>query len=237
MIASKNPGKSSRATAAGVEQKIGYHHGNLRKALLDGALRLLEEGGIDAVTTRACAGLAGVSPGAIRNHFPDKRALLAGLAANGYELLANRRRAQPVADVGLEAALEVIISNYVGFAVEHSALFRLMFADEGLRRAEFTELHQASREGYVQLRSIFEKAFCHDGLLVHEMDANFHLIWSAMHGIAMLVIDRQFGEEALRSLTVRQRCKQLAQVLNDGLSRNRASSRGSRISSDRHRVG
>ncbi len=221
----KTPVKKRRAISTGVEQKVGYHHGNLRKALLEGALRLLEEGGIDAVTTRACSSLAGVSAGAIRNHFSDKRALLAGLAANGYELLAHRRQTQPVAHVGLEKALEVIIGNYVGFAVENSALFRLMFAEESLRRAEFTDLHQASQAGYAQLHAIIETAFRHNGLQVEEMDGSIHIIWSAMHGIAMLVIDRQFGEEMLRVLPVDQRCKQLAHVLTEGFTRTRSSQR------------
>lgn len=217
--------RNPSAAPPSVAQKAGYHHGSLRSALLDGALELLRTGGIDAVTTRACANLAGVSVGAIRNHFPDKNSLLAGLAASGYELLARRRKPHAFADAGLEKTLEAFIENYVSFAVENSALFRLMFADEGLRRIEYTELYDASRESYGQIRQIFETAFKKDGLDVKDMDSATQLIWSGTHGVAMLVIDRQFSDELLNVIPVKLRCIQLATILTEGLKRTHSSRR------------
>ena len=57
-----------------------YHHGDLRRVLVDEALRLAAEGGLEAVNIREAARRAGVSPGAPFRHFPDRQALLVAVA-------------------------------------------------------------------------------------------------------------------------------------------------------------
>ena len=65
-------------------RSVGQHHGDLRAGLLRAALELLHEGGVEALTLRAVARRAGVSPGAPYHHFADKDALLAAVAEDGF---------------------------------------------------------------------------------------------------------------------------------------------------------
>lgn len=62
-----------------------YHHGNLRRALLDAALRLAEEEGVENITVRAVAKMTGVSPGAPFRHFPSRTALLTAIAEEAMD--------------------------------------------------------------------------------------------------------------------------------------------------------
>jgi AcrR family transcriptional regulator len=99
-----------------------YHHGNLRRALLDAAVEVIAEEGPDALRLRDLANRTGVSHGAPAHHFTDRAGLLTAIAAEGYELLGDvleRARDQGgFLDVGLA---------YVRFAVEHPAHFQVMF--------------------------------------------------------------------------------------------------------------
>ena len=81
MRVSKPRNKLRKGPPAGRTQKRAYHHGNLRRALVDEALRLAAEGGIEAVNIREAARRAGVSPGAPFRHFAGRGALLAAVAA------------------------------------------------------------------------------------------------------------------------------------------------------------
>lgn len=104
-----------------------------RSTLLAAAGDLLREGGAAAVTLRAIGGRAGVSRQAPYLHFPNKEALLATLAADGFDRLAAEVDA---AREGSEAPLEAMSAAYVRFAFEDPHRYRLMFgADSEGRRA------------------------------------------------------------------------------------------------------
>lgn len=71
--------------APGSEARKPYHHGHLREALIDAALRLAEEEGLDGVSMREVARRVGVSSGAPFRHFPDKTALLTAIAETAMQ--------------------------------------------------------------------------------------------------------------------------------------------------------
>ena len=71
-----------------------YQHGNLREALVQAGLKLLSEGGVEGLSLRAAAQLAGVSHAAPYRHFKDKDALVAAIAEQGFRLLTASMRAQ-----------------------------------------------------------------------------------------------------------------------------------------------
>jgi AcrR family transcriptional regulator len=104
-----------------------YHHGDLRKTVLDAAVELVTESGPAAVSLRDLARRAGVSHAAPAHHFGDKAGLLTALAAEGHELLADalhearRRSGGDFLEVGVA---------YVLFAVEHRAHFEIMYRPE-----------------------------------------------------------------------------------------------------------
>src|ERR1700716_351231 len=107
--------------------KTTYHHGNLRPALVRAAMELLEEGGEAALSLRAVARRAGVSPAAPYRHFPDREALVSAVAAQGYRELAERLAAAHPAPATPEDLADVAVA-YVQFALAHPALFRAMFS-------------------------------------------------------------------------------------------------------------
>lgn len=113
----------------GMEQdmarRVGQHHGDLRRALLDAALELVGAADIQAVTLREVARRAGVSPSACYHHFPDKDALLAAVACEGFAALAavqTRQRSRSP-----EKRLEKLGAAYLRFALAHPTHYRVMF--------------------------------------------------------------------------------------------------------------
>ena len=106
-----------------------YHHGDLRRALLDAALAEIAEGGPGQVSLRELARRVGVSHAAPRHHFGDKRGLLTAVAVEGFELLAVELGE---AWQSTHSFLEVGVA-YVRFALAHRAHFDVMFRPELLR--------------------------------------------------------------------------------------------------------
>jgi AcrR family transcriptional regulator len=123
-----------------------YHHGALRRALLDAALATLEEGG--EISLRAVARRAGVSHAAPYHHFTDRKALVAALAREGLASLvqALESAGRQVEDPRLEL-LEIGVA-YVRFSTENRALFRLMFSAELADREGLPELQAAYAGAY-----------------------------------------------------------------------------------------
>jgi AcrR family transcriptional regulator len=113
-----------------------YHHGDLRRALLDAALVAIGESGPAAFSLRDLARRAGVSHAAPAHHFGDKAGLLTALAIEGYDTFARELTATG-------SFLEMGVA-YVHFAVTHPAHFEVMFRPE-LYRADDPEL-AAARE-------------------------------------------------------------------------------------------
>ena len=91
-----------------------YHHGDLRRALLDAAQRRLESAGLEAVSIRACARDTGVSGAAPIHHFGSLKGLLSALAARGFEQLIERLDAELRAR-GDASESSVLVGAYVAF--------------------------------------------------------------------------------------------------------------------------
>jgi AcrR family transcriptional regulator len=100
-----------------------YHHGDLRRALLAAAAAAITESGPAAVSLRDLARRAGVSHAAPAHHFGDKAGLLAALATEGYDRLAD---ALDAARIRTGSILEIGVA-YVTFAVDNRAHFDVMF--------------------------------------------------------------------------------------------------------------
>ena len=100
-----------------------YHHGSLRRALLDAALDTIATDGVAAINLRALARRCGVSHAAPTHHFGDRQGLLTAIATEGYDGLA-AATADTWAETG--SFLEVGVS-YVRYAVTHPGHFAVMF--------------------------------------------------------------------------------------------------------------
>jgi AcrR family transcriptional regulator len=103
-----------------------YHHGDLRRALIAGAVAAIEEGGPSAMSLRYVAREVGVTHAAATHHFGDKAGLLTAVAVEGYRLLAEELKEALQTRASF---LEVGVA-YVRFAVRHRAHFEVMFRPE-----------------------------------------------------------------------------------------------------------
>src|SRR5579863_6646587 len=127
-----------------------YHHGNLREALLQGAVRVIAEVGPAAFTLREVARRAGVSHNAPYRHFRDKDALLAAVATEGYrELTRAMREAANLKSDPLEKLKQSGLA-YVAFALRRPEHFTAMF-DAPASGSHDPEYARASQECFETL--------------------------------------------------------------------------------------
>jgi AcrR family transcriptional regulator len=160
--------------------RMPYHHGDLRRTLLDTALEAIEEHGPVAVSLRDLARRAGVSHAAPTHHFRDKTGLLTALAAEGWGLLAAALEAVPDRDFS-----ELGVS-YVVFATSHPAHFAVMRAP-GLVRADDPELVAAERRAGAALAAEPDGA---------PRDPTTALAgWSLVHGLSALLLEGMVSPE------------------------------------------
>lgn len=167
----------------------GYHHGDLRSALLDAGLRLLRARSVDSLSLRELAREVGVSAAAIYRHFPDKNALMAALAVEGLERLAKVQRQATRSAGGGKAGFLASGMAYVRFAVDNPALFRLVFS--AAQQGDPLEAQPDSVSAALgDLRRHIE-ALMPEGSPGAERKAAALHAWALVHGIAQLVLDRQ----------------------------------------------
>jgi AcrR family transcriptional regulator len=168
--------------------KTGYHHGDLRRSLMDAALAIVAEGGVSSLSLREAARRAGVSSAAPYHHFASLEALAEALCDEGFEALA-AAGVEALAAAGSDAGdrLGALGRSYVRFARSHPAHFRLMFSgpsnpahklDAERPLASFEQLVSAVREAQAQR-------------LAPPGDPTplVLLAWTVVHGLATLSID------------------------------------------------
>ena len=161
--------------------KATYHHGDLPAALVRAAMELLEEGGETALSLRAVARRAGVSPSAPYRHYADREELVSAVAAVGYRELAERLAAAHPSPSTPEQLASVAIA-YVQFALERPALFRIMFGEPCDHDNDERVAATAAVSLYV--RQIVERAFPDA-----DADPLGTAIWALVHGLAFLHLD------------------------------------------------
>lgn len=170
-----------------------YHHGDLRRALVDAGLELLESGGVGAVRLRAAARLVGVSHAAPARHFPDGAAFLAAMAAEGYRQLgvmlgdATSSTTEP-----LEAFRAAGLA-YVEFAAAHAPLFALLSHPLIADKAVYPELRDASNAAFAVLSSSVGEAQEAGYLSAIAVEDLALAAWATVHGIATLIVDDQLA--------------------------------------------
>ncbi|HEY6701214.1 MAG TPA: TetR/AcrR family transcriptional regulator [Pseudolabrys sp.] len=165
----------------------GYHHGNLKEALVRAALELIAEKGPAGFTFADAARWAGVSPAAPYRHFRDRDALLADVARRGFEEFAIAlAKAWDEGRPEVMAAFDRLGKTYLAFAKSEPAYYSAMF-EAGVPLDTDRELREASENAFAVLRAAAEK-------LVSLMPSQgrppalmvaLH-VWSMTHGIASL---------------------------------------------------
>ncbi len=190
-------GGSTLSQSAAVRPR--KRHGDLRNALLHAGMDLARAGGPDAVVLRAATRRAGVAPNAAYRHFTDRAALLQAVCAAAMAQLARAMEAEqasvpPSEDPAVRARgrLRAVGTGYLRYAQAEPGLFRTAFSSAAEHADPQTDADSAGASGLTpfQLLSAALDDVTAAGLVPaeHRPDAEF-LAWSAVHGLAMLVID------------------------------------------------
>jgi AcrR family transcriptional regulator len=175
-----------------------YHHGDLRRALLDEALRTIQTHGVEHLTLRTVGERLGVSRSALYRHFADKQSLLATVGKEGFralrQALADAWEGHGRGRIGFEAMGRA----YVQFAVAHPSHYRVMFGG-------FIESAAKDDHFVAEAKAAFQVLV--DALIEHQNAGGIRrddpvqmarFVWAVVHGTAMLVIDGQVPEAAQR---------------------------------------
>lgn len=174
-------------TASAVIER-GYHHGDLRAALVAAAVAGVEANGAEHLSLRAVAGEVGVSPSAAYHHFSDKDALLGAVGLVGIERLvayvsAQVERIEPGTSTAGRARLHAGAQAYIDFAQSNPQLFRVAFS--GYCKEESPKSPDGSAPVLTGLLNELVSTGGMSAQTRHELEG---LIFATMHGIAMLVL-------------------------------------------------
>jgi AcrR family transcriptional regulator len=184
------PPKSDHAST-----RARYHHGDLRQALIDATHQLLIEKGPDQLSLADACRLAGVSTAAPYKHFRDKLEILEAIVEQGFARLSEKSVA--AARSKGEGTLEGVIAMgqaYLRFAVEETAVFRLMFGQNtALKQAE-----DVQTEGRACFSHVIEQVDFYCQRHKCEGDPRFIALqlWTFVHGAACLLIDSDYEKVA-----------------------------------------
>lgn len=162
-----------------------YHHGDLQRALVDAARRLLESEGPSALSLRAVSREAGVSPAAPYHHFKDKADLLDAVAQEGWELLHGAMLAAKAVAEGHDMGAALGIA-YVDFARENPALYRVMYDAARNREALPIDLHHGRAEASNAYRLVRDTMIERGADLAVETGLELATVaaWCGAHGLA-----------------------------------------------------
>lgn len=176
-----------------------YRHGDLRRALLEAGLALAREGGPGAVALREATRRAGVAPNAAYRHFASQQALLQAVRATAMQGVAKSMEAELAAiKPGLSpadrahASLRAVGTGYLRFAKAEPGLFRTAFApsDKLIQGTpEWPTAGDSGRNPYELLCDAVDQLVAAGLMPAAKRQGAEMLAWSAVHGLAMLVVD------------------------------------------------
>jgi len=158
-----------------------YHHGDLREALVQAALREAERGGPESISLKALARQLGVSQPAPYRHFADRDALLAAVTAEAFRQFNTVLR-ESMRRPSKRSKLSRIARATLDFGLRRNGVYRLMFASRTMAAAsKGSELHQAAIETFALVLEALEAPAV--GLLRERYALQ---VWAALHGVVML---------------------------------------------------
>jgi AcrR family transcriptional regulator len=205
--------RTSRPKPLATRKSDGYHHGDLRAALLQSAEQIIRESGLEGLTLRACARKAGVSHGAPAHHFGSVTGLLTELAADGFERLAEAMDPARVRNANDD--LEASGLGYIQFAMKWPEHFRVMWRSELLDqqsarlRLARERAEQILRDALIHANENWPRPLSED-----ELAARFEAAWCCVHGYASLWVE---GSRKSRSL---DEARRMLRVLRPSLVRD-----------------
>lgn len=171
----------------------GYHHGDLRAALIDAGLQLTRVGGPEALTIREATRRVGVSPNAAYRHFADREALLQAVATAIQHRMTARMQTS-ARRRGPTELLRAVGIGYIKFALDEPGWFAVAFF--GADRADAT----ANAPPYLALVAALDAMVEARALSPKGRDGAEWPCWSAVHGFAELVLHGPLRDASRRQV-------------------------------------
>ncbi len=191
---------------ASAKKRGAYHHGDLRRALVEGSIALIAEEGVEALTLRSLARRLGVSHAAPHHHFASKDELLVAVADAGYAALGQALERAAARHTDPFDRLAATGVAYVSFAADHPAQFRLMF---GAQSRHTPPPDDANRVLVSAARAV--ALALGDERLVKTI---ILAAWSIVHGLATLWLD---GPVTMEKRELRKRAREMTTLVMTAL--------------------
>src|ERR1700751_1125049 len=197
-----------------------YHHGDLRQALVQAALKEAEQGGPEAISLKALAKDLGVSQPAPYRHFADRDALLQAVTAEAFRQF-NAILRKAIDAPSKRSKLSRFAQAALDFGLRRNGIYRLMFASRTMAcAAKDSELHVAARQSLSLLVESFEAPAV--GLL---RERHALQVWAALHGVISLAEQGLLTEKPAR-VTREELIEDIVQQTKAGLSAAIETTRG-----------
>jgi AcrR family transcriptional regulator len=210
----------SRSTPTTPPTRDRYHHGDLRRSLIQAGREVLAERGLDALTLREVARRAKVSQAAPYHHFADKADLVSAIVQHGFEDFAGTLRAgADEVDGGALQRLTGMGLAYVRFAVANPALFRLLFRPELRGRTREEPAAEAMERAGSAAYQVFldaVRATVEEGSVQGSVEDVAVAALSIVHGLATLLVD---GPVDLRQRPPNKLARVVIAALGSGITR------------------
>jgi AcrR family transcriptional regulator len=185
-----------------IERK--YHHGDLKNALIEAGVDILAEEGVGGLSLRKVAGRAGVSHAAPYAHFTDKQALIAAISTEGYRRIYEQMETiiEKYSGTPLRQLVEVACA-YVEFARVDPAHFKVTFSSAIEKEKDYPAFVEQSQKTLQLVIQVVETCQSAGVLKPGPADAAAVSVWSAVHGLASLLIENQIPHTVLERMSAR----------------------------------
>ncbi len=194
-------------------KKEAYHHGNLREALVDAAIDILESEGLKSLSLREVARRVGVSQTAPYHHFKDKEGMLAAVAAKGFLMMGAEQTKQAEA-----TGMEALGKGYVDFALKHPALLQIMFGPEISNPNSHADLKAAGDQSFQSIFKSVTDQMEKAGIDYITPSVVTISAWALVHGLAILLIGGKISPKTVGLKDKDELVEQVAKVLVRGLA-------------------
>ena len=167
----------------------GYHHGNLRQALIDAGVRIINESGEEGLSLRKVAASCGVTHAAPYAHFKDKDELINAIKASVNEQFMEELRQAAAGGQDAEKALINMGRSYVSFFARNPDYFRFLFGNQNIvAHLQPDKRYEEDYPPFALLKDTYRKYLKEKNIKKNKEKQELELIhlWSSAHGLAAI---------------------------------------------------
>jgi AcrR family transcriptional regulator len=198
----KNSHPRNPHTGKSRARKESYHHGDLRQALIQGAIALISEKDVGSVSLREVARQVGVSHAAPYRHFADKEAMLAAVAEEGFRGLRDAMQAQ--VDAHPDQPLQQFNATgqaYVDWGLDHPAHYQVMFGGTQGNPATYPTLYETAGQAFQVLVDAIVRSQLAGKIQPGDPKQMANVAWAMVHGVVMLILAGQLSPRRAAELS------------------------------------